>query len=167
MISDKASLLSVLRTLEAPIMINIPKCPILAHRLCEFQSSNSVINQGKGALYRRFSHLFSGHPLSQLKLLLPEFTFETQVNATRWKFITFTTQYNKQSRLNQVKRCLFLSRYMIIIIHQPMRNFKLFSTLSIGIPGNRITLSRLNTLQLYVINQIQIISSCSYPSSVR
>ena len=58
MISDKASLLSVLRTLEAPIMINIPKCPILAHRLCEFQSSNSVINQGKARYIGDFHTCF-------------------------------------------------------------------------------------------------------------
>ena len=58
MISDKASLLSVLRTLEAPIMINIPKCPILAHRLCEFQSSNSVINQGKARYIGDFRTCF-------------------------------------------------------------------------------------------------------------
>ena len=51
MISDKASLLSVLRTLEAPIMINIPKCPILARGLSEFKSSNSVLNQGKARRY--------------------------------------------------------------------------------------------------------------------
>ena len=75
MISDIASLLSVLHTLEAHIMIKITKCPILnpcAYGLCEFQSPNSVSNQGKGALYRRFSHLFSGHPISQPKLLLSE-----------------------------------------------------------------------------------------------
>ena len=89
MISDKASLLSVLRTLEAPIMINIPKCPILAHRLCEFQSSNSVINQGKGALYRRFSHLFSGHPLSQLKLLVPKIYFRNSSKRNQVKVYYF------------------------------------------------------------------------------
>ena len=83
MISAIASLLSVLHTLEAHNMIKITKCPILAYGLCEFQSPNSVSNQGKGALYRRFSHLFSGHPLSQPQNLLSEFTFDPQVNATR------------------------------------------------------------------------------------
>ena len=89
MISDIASLLSVLHTLEAHIMIKITKCPILAYGLCEFQSPNSVSNQGKGALYRRFSHLFSGHPLSQLKLLVPKIYFRDSSKRNQVKVYYF------------------------------------------------------------------------------
>ena len=58
MISDIASLLSVLHTLEAHIMIKITKCPILAYGLCEFQSPNSVSNQGKARYIGDFHTCF-------------------------------------------------------------------------------------------------------------
>ena len=58
MISDIASLLSVLHTLEAHIMIKITKCPILAYGLCEFQSPNSVLNQGKARYIGDFRTCF-------------------------------------------------------------------------------------------------------------